>query len=57
MTFALDSRLAAMEPLNFHPLTNCATTAIGAADFHKFLAASGHVPIDLTFSAIGEPQA
>lgn len=51
VTFVLDQRLAAMEPLHFHPLVNNATTAVSAADFRQFLAASGHEVIELTFPA------
>lgn len=48
VTFVLDGRLAAMDPLNFHPLVNNATTAVSAPDFHRFVEATGHtfVPVD-----------
>lgn len=49
VTFVLDRRLMAMEPLHFHPLTNRATTGLSAADFRKFLADCGHKVIELTF--------
>jgi Ala-tRNA(Pro) deacylase len=43
--FILDEALATAEGrLTAHPLTNRATTAIAAADFPRFLAATGHVP-------------
>lgn len=51
VTFVLDRRLMAMEPLHFHPLTNRATTAVSGGDFRKFLAATGHNIIDLNFPA------
>lgn len=35
--FVLDKALLDSEPLNFHPMVNTATTAIGAADFRRFL--------------------
>ena len=37
-------------PVNIHPLTNEATTALAPADLHRFLQALGHnpEPIDLT---------
>ncbi len=38
----LDARLAAMDPLNFHPLENVATTTIATADLLAFLEAEGH---------------
>ena len=48
VTFVLDGRLGTMDPLNFHPLVNNATTAVSAADFHRFVEATGHtlVPVD-----------
>ena len=49
--FVFDQRLAGMEPLHFHPLVNSATTAVSAADFRKFLAASGHQVIETAFPA------
>ncbi|HKK28991.1 MAG TPA: prolyl-tRNA synthetase associated domain-containing protein [Alphaproteobacteria bacterium] len=55
VTFVYDQRLAAMEPLHFHPLTNRATTAVSAAGFAKFLAACGHEVIGITFPA-GQPE-
>jgi Ala-tRNA(Pro) deacylase len=51
VTFVLDQRLARMEPLHFHPLVNNATTAVSAADFGKFLAASGHASLAVEFPA------
>ena len=40
----LDAALMAHETLNFHPLVNTMTTAIGRADLVKFLEAAGHPP-------------
>ncbi len=37
----LDAALMACDPLNFHPLSNDATTAVSRAGFLKFLAALG----------------
>jgi Ala-tRNA(Pro) deacylase len=42
--FVLDAALAAADPVNFHPLTNTATTALSQADFRRFLAALGVTP-------------
>ena len=56
VTFVLDQRLAVMEPLHFHPLTNRATTAVSAANFQNFLTDSGHQTINLTFLAANEAQ-
>ena len=49
VTFVLDGRLAAMDPLNFHPLVNNATTAVSTADFRKFLTACGHTVLSVDF--------
>ena len=57
VTFVLDQRLAVMEPLHFHPLTNRATTAVSPNDFAKFLTNSGHQAIALAFPAAGEALA
>lgn len=42
--FVLDRELLRHAVLNFHPLTNDATTAIGRDDFLRFLAAIDHAP-------------
>lgn len=47
LTVVLDAKLMALEPLNFHPLVNTATTTIARADFHRFLEATGHHPVIL----------
>lgn len=46
----LDREMMAIDPLNYHPLHNAATTQISPADFRRFLAATGHraVEVDLT---------
>jgi Ala-tRNA(Pro) deacylase len=49
VTFVLDAALARAEPVNFHPLTNTATTAVSQADFRRFLAAVGHEPMIVDF--------
>ncbi len=48
---ALDREMLDREPLNFHPLDNAKTTAIGRDDLLRFLAATGHEPLLL------EPEA
>ena len=40
-TFVLDRRLAEAERVNFHPMTNTATTGVSQAGFAKFLQALG----------------
>ena len=49
--FVLDAGLAASDPVNFHPLTNTATTAISQADFRRLLAAIGVEPLIVDFDA------
>ena len=49
--FVLDAGLAASDPVNFHPLTNTATTAISQADFRRFLAAVDAPPLIVDFDA------
>jgi Ala-tRNA(Pro) deacylase len=44
VTVVLDERLADISPLNFHPLRNDRTTAIGVEDFLTFLKAIDHSP-------------
>jgi len=52
--FVLDAGLAASNPVNFHPLTNTATTAISQADFRRLLAAIGVEPPIVDFDALAE---
>jgi Ala-tRNA(Pro) deacylase len=40
----LDAEMLEIEPLNYHPLVNTATTAVSPADLLKFIAATGHEP-------------
>ena len=47
----LDAALAACDPLNFHPLSNDATTAISRAGFARFLAALGRQAVVVDFGA------
>jgi Ala-tRNA(Pro) deacylase len=48
----LDAALLAPEPINFHPLTNTATTAISQAGLRAFLAALGISPQIVDFSRL-----
>lgn len=50
--FMLDRRLARAELVNFHPLTNTATTGLSQAGFRKFLAALGVRPLIVDFAAM-----
>jgi Ala-tRNA(Pro) deacylase len=40
----LDAEMLDCSPLNYHPMTNEATTAIAPADLLRFLADCGHAP-------------
>jgi Ala-tRNA(Pro) deacylase len=60
--FVVDKGLMAADPVNFHPLSNDATTAISQAGFRRFLAALGRDPLVVDFAhetsetiAMGEP--
>ena len=50
--FVLDAALATSDPVNFHPLTNTATTAVSREGFLAFLAALGIEPIIVDFAAL-----
>ena len=44
VTVVLDTAMMAHDTLNYHPLVNTMTTAIGRADLVTFLEATGHPP-------------
>ena len=48
-TFVLDQALATADQVNFHPLTNTATTTLTQGDFRKFLSALGITPLVVDF--------
>ena len=50
--FVLDERLADADPVNFHPLQNTATTAVGQAGFRAFLTALGVEPLIVDFGTL-----
>ncbi len=50
----IDARLQDHDIVNFHPLKNDATTAISSADMVKFSKATGHDPLILDFSTLGD---
>lgn len=52
VTFVLDKALWEAEVVNFHPLTNRATTALAQAEFRKFLALIGREPVVVDFSTL-----
>ena len=54
----LDRAMLAHDELNYHPLTNRATTTIAAADLPRFLEACGHRPqiVDLDTAGLADDQ-
>lgn len=57
--FVLDRTLAEADRVNFHPLTNTATTTVSREGFRRFLAAAGVEPLVVDFEAMAvvEPVA
>lgn len=51
----LDARLLRGARINFHPLSNDATTGVSPADLHTFLSHTGHQPLVFAFDAAGVP--
>jgi Ala-tRNA(Pro) deacylase len=56
VTLILDEALLACDPVNFHPLSNDATTALSPAGMLKFISSLGRKPIRLTFDQAGVPS-
>ncbi|MDP6351942.1 MAG: prolyl-tRNA synthetase associated domain-containing protein [Alphaproteobacteria bacterium] len=56
VTVVLDADMLAAPRLNYHPLTNDATTTIRSADLKRFIAASGHLAYIIDFERDGEPE-
>ncbi len=50
--FVLDRTLAEAEAVNFHPLTNTATTTLSREGFARFLAVLGVTPLVVDFAAM-----
>jgi Ala-tRNA(Pro) deacylase len=50
--FVLDRALAEADTVNFHPLTNTATTTLSRAAFAKFLEGVGVAPLVVDFDAM-----
>jgi Ala-tRNA(Pro) deacylase len=49
--FVVDKGLMEADPVNFHPLSNDATTAISQAGLRRFLAALGRDPLVVDFTS------
>ncbi len=56
VSLLLDEALFADDPVNFHPLTNDATTALSGAGLLTFLEATGHRPMRIRFDPEGAPS-
>ena len=52
VTFVLDKALWDADIVNFHPLTNTATTALAQADFRRFLTLIGREPMVVDFERL-----
>jgi Ala-tRNA(Pro) deacylase len=52
VAFVLDRRLWEADIVNFHPLTNTATTALGQAAFRGFLDRLGRTPLVIDFDTL-----
>jgi Ala-tRNA(Pro) deacylase len=50
--FVLDKALADAERVNFHPMTNTATTGVSREGFRRFLEAAGVEPLIVDFAAL-----
>ena len=51
VTFVIDKRLWDADVVNFHPLTNTATTAMTQAAFRRFMSEIGREPLVVDFGA------
>ncbi len=57
VTVVLDEEMLEITPLNYHPLTNEATTSIAPADLLRFLGDCGHTPRILHLSDLERSDA
>jgi Ala-tRNA(Pro) deacylase len=57
VTVVLDEEMLEIDPLNYHPLTNEATTAIAPGDLLRFLDDCGHTPRILHLSDLERSDA
>lgn len=53
VSFVLDRALAEAERVNFHPLTNTATTTVSQAGLRRFFQVLGITPLVVDFTAMG----
>ena len=52
VTFVLDKALWDADIVNFHPLTNTATTGLAQADFRRFMTLIGREPVVVDFGRL-----
>ncbi|WP_292063925.1 prolyl-tRNA synthetase associated domain-containing protein [Brevundimonas sp. UBA7664] len=52
VTFVIDKALWDADIVNFHPLTNTATTGLAQADFRRFLGLIGREPVVVDFGQL-----
>jgi Ala-tRNA(Pro) deacylase len=57
VTVVLDEEMLEIDPLNYHPLTNEATTSVSPADLLRFLGDCGHAPRILHLSDLERSDA
>ncbi len=57
VAFVLDRRLWDADIVNFHPLVNTATTALGQDAFRRFLSALDRQPLVIDFAVLAERDA
>lgn len=55
VTLLLDDALFDVDPVNFHPLGNDATTAVSPGGLLRFLEETGHAPQRIRFDPDGKP--
>lgn len=55
VSLVLDEALMTHDPVNFHPLTNDATTAVSPDGLRAFLTETGHRPLYARFDEAGVP--
>jgi Ala-tRNA(Pro) deacylase len=48
----LEAEMLALDPLNYHPLVNTATTAIAPGDLQRFIADCGHQPVLVSLAGL-----
>jgi len=56
LSVVLDEEMLGFDPLNYHPLTNTATTAIAPAELVRFIEACGHASTVLDMGPATRPE-